>query len=69
MLEPSPVPSRGEPDVVQDALRTPDQPLDPESRAFFEPLFGWDFSKVRIHADSEAARAQAPDPGRGGEMT
>ena len=56
MLEPSAVPSRGEPGVVQDALHTPDQPLDPESRAFFEPRFGRDFSKVRIHADSEAAR-------------
>jgi hypothetical protein len=60
MLEPSAVPSRGEPGVVQNVLRTPDQPLDPESRAFFEPRFGWDFSKVRIHADSDAARgAQA----------
>jgi len=29
--------------------------LDESSRAYFEPRFGFDFSKVRIHADDEAA--------------
>jgi len=57
MLEPSVVPSRGEPGIVQDVLRTPGQPLDPESRAFFEPRFGNDFSQVRIHADTRAAES------------
>jgi hypothetical protein len=34
--------------------------LPGEVRSYFEPRFGWDFSKVRIHADSDAARgAQA----------
>ena len=27
-------------------------------RRYFEPRFGFDFSKVRIHADTDAARAQ-----------
>jgi hypothetical protein len=31
------------------------KPLDPDSRAFFEPRFGHDFGGVRIHADSAAA--------------
>ncbi len=36
------------------------QPLSEESRAFFEPRFGYDFSQVRVHTDvkaEEAARA------------
>ncbi|HEU5258159.1 MAG TPA: DUF4157 domain-containing protein [Vicinamibacterales bacterium] len=37
--------------------RTGGQPLDAETRAFMEPRFGFDFSKVRIHADSSAADA------------
>jgi hypothetical protein len=32
-------------------------PLDPDTRAFMEPRFGFDFSSVRIHADSQAADA------------
>lgn len=48
------------PGVVHQVLRSPGQPLDAGSRAYFEPRFGYDFSKVRIHADvqaSESARA------------
>lgn len=33
----------------------PGRPLDPASRAFFEPRYGRDFGPVRIHADGEAA--------------
>lgn len=33
------------------------QPLDPQSRAYFEPRFGVDFGAVRIHADASAAAA------------
>lgn len=33
----------------------PGRPLDSESRRFFEPRFGVDFSRVRIHADPQAA--------------
>jgi hypothetical protein len=31
--------------------------LSGETRRYFEPRFGYDFSKVRIHADGEAARS------------
>jgi hypothetical protein len=33
------------------------QPLSNEQQAFFEPRFGMDFSRVRIHADPSADRA------------
>jgi hypothetical protein len=33
------------------------QPLDSAVRAFFEPRFGYDFSRVRIHADDKAAES------------
>ena len=33
------------------------QPLDPDTRAFFEPRFGHDFSHIRIHADGQAGQA------------
>lgn len=45
------------PAVAHDVLRAPGQPLDPAARAFFEPRFMHDFSKVRIHAGAEPARA------------
>ncbi|HHM05138.1 MAG TPA: DUF4157 domain-containing protein [Gammaproteobacteria bacterium] len=37
------------------ALRGGGQPLPAETRAFFEPRFGHDFSQVRVHADQRAA--------------
>jgi hypothetical protein len=43
------------PSIVHEVLRSPGQPLDPDTRAFMEPRFGWDFSKVRVHTDSLAA--------------
>jgi hypothetical protein len=43
------------PDVVHEVLRSHGQPLDPSTRAFFEPRFGHDFSQVRVHADEKAA--------------
>jgi hypothetical protein len=33
------------------------RPLPLETRAFFEPRFGFDFSRVRVHSDSDAANA------------
>lgn len=33
----------------------PGQPLDPATRAYFEPRFGRDFSDVRVHAGGDAA--------------
>jgi hypothetical protein len=45
------------PPIVHDVLRSPGQPLDPATRAYTEQRFGHDFSKVRVHADSRAARS------------
>src|SRR5574340_87935 len=50
--------STGEvPDIVDAALRSPGRPLDAETRAFFEPRFGQDFSHVRVHTNAAAAES------------
>lgn len=46
---------RGVPLVVHEILRSPGQPLDASARDFFEPRFGHDFSRVRLHGDERAA--------------
>jgi Domain of unknown function (DUF4157) len=43
--------------LVNDVLHSPGKPLDSETRAYMEPRFRHDFSKVRIHADDRAAEA------------
>jgi hypothetical protein len=40
--------------AVDRTLRSPGRPLDAATRAWMEPRFGFDFSKVRVHADAEA---------------
>ncbi|MGH6964760.1 MAG: DUF4157 domain-containing protein [Phenylobacterium sp.] len=45
------------PAVVDDVLSRPGQPLDAQTRGYFEPRFGRDFSGVRVHADGLAARS------------
>lgn len=48
------------PPIVHEVLQSPGQPLDPDTRAFFEQLFGHDFSNVRVHTSApatESARA------------
>ncbi len=45
------------PSIVDEVLRSPGHPLDSGTRAYMEPRFGHDFSKVRIHADSKAAES------------
>ncbi len=45
------------PPVVDQVLRSPGRPLDPATRAFFEPRFGHDFSQVRVHTDARAAES------------
>lgn len=45
--------------IVGDVLRSPGEPLDSRTRAFFEPRFGHDFSRVRVHADRQAAESAA----------
>jgi hypothetical protein len=45
------------PPIVDDVLASPGHPLDAESRALAEPLFGHDFSHVRVHAGGRAAES------------
>jgi len=45
------------PPSVHDTLRAPGQSLDAETRAFMEPRFGHDFSRVRVHTDERAAKS------------
>ena len=47
----------GVPPIVQEALRSPGQPLASPTRAFMEPRFGHDFSQVRVHTDARAAES------------
>ncbi len=49
------VPARTVPDSVSNILRTRGEPLSDGTRAFFEPRFGHDFSRVRVHHDAHAA--------------
>lgn len=47
------------PPIVEEVLASPGKPLDAATRAFFEPRFGHDFSRVRVHvglAAGESAR-------------
>src|SRR5262249_2574029 len=50
-------PINAAPPIVHDVLRSPGQPLDPATRAFMEPRFGYDFSGVRVHTDARAAES------------
>jgi hypothetical protein len=45
------------PPIVHQVLRSPGQPLGAATRAFMEPRFGHDFSKVRVHAYESAAES------------
>jgi hypothetical protein len=47
------------PASVHDVLRSPGQPLDVETRAYFEPRFGYDFGRVRVHTDASSANSAA----------
>src|SRR5580658_11217927 len=49
--------SAAAPALVHDVLRSSGRPLDAATRAFFEPRFGHDFSKVRLHTDGQAAES------------
>jgi uncharacterized protein DUF4157 len=41
----------------KNAVQTEGKPLDTAVRAYMEPRFGHDFSKVRVHADADASAA------------
>src|SRR5437870_11070325 len=45
------------PPIIHEVLRSSGQRLDRETRAFFEPRFGHDFSQVRVHTDAKAAES------------
>lgn len=45
------------PPIVHDVLSSPGRPLDSTTRAFMEPRFGYDFGRVRVHADAPAAES------------
>jgi len=45
------------PPIVHEVLCSPGQPLDATTREFFEPRFGYDFSRVRVHTDARAAES------------
>ena len=45
------------PPIIDKVLASPGQPLDAATRAFFEPRFGHDFGKVRVHAGRAAAQS------------
>lgn len=63
-------PTRAVPTIVREVVQSPGRPLDTETRAFFEPRFGHDLSRVRIHTDPKsvesawAVRAHAYTIGR-----
>ena len=45
------------PPIIHEVLRSPGQPLDAATRAFFEPRFGYDFGHVRIYKDDKATES------------
>ena len=45
------------PPIVHEVLAAPGQLLDPATSTFMESRFGHDFSQVRVHTDSYAARS------------
>jgi hypothetical protein len=45
------------PPIVHEVLRSSGQPLDPATRAFMEPRFGHDFSRVQVYADASAEQS------------
>jgi hypothetical protein len=50
-------PVGGAPPVVHEVLRSPGQPLDGSTRAYFEPRFAQDFGKVRVHTGAAAEQS------------
>lgn len=45
------------PSSISAVLRQAGRPLDPATRAFMEPRFGYDFGDVRVHDDTKAAES------------
>jgi hypothetical protein len=47
----------GAPPIVDEVLQSPGQPLDVATRELMETQFGYDFSRVRVHANAQAAES------------
>jgi hypothetical protein len=47
------------PPIVHEVLGSSSHPLDSATRAFMEPRFGHDLSRVRVHTDARAAESAA----------
>ncbi len=45
------------PSIVHEVIQSPGETLDINTRTFFEPRFGYDFSNVRVHTDTQAAES------------
>jgi hypothetical protein len=45
------------PQIVHEVLQSPGQSLDLQTRKFFEPRFGHDFGRVRVHTGDKAAKS------------
>ena len=45
------------PPIVHEVLRSPGEPLDSDTREFFESRFGHDFGQVRVHTGDLSARS------------
>ncbi|MEO8410920.1 MAG: DUF4157 domain-containing protein, partial [Propionivibrio sp.] len=45
------------PATVHRVLASPGEPLHAATRAFFEPRFGHDFARVRVHTDAAAGKS------------
>ena len=45
------------PPSVDQVIKSEGQPLDVRSRTFFEPRFGCDFGRVRVHHDAQSAQS------------
>jgi len=45
------------PPIVHEVMGSPSQPLDPATRDFMEPRFGYDFSRVRVHSGTFAEQS------------
>ena len=56
-VEPKHASEHGVSSAVDQVTSSTGQPLDANSRSFFEPRFGFDFSRVRVHADKAAGDA------------
>src|SRR5262249_3364902 len=47
--------SRDASPIMHRVLQSPGAAIEPATRSFMEPRFGHDFSRVRVHTDTEAA--------------